>query len=93
MGKGLSLGVSEGRVIYLGDVPLTVVFISPKKDEMVVSVKGVEYVLDSEDYLEVLPEVFIGVGIPDNKKAMTQAHVLISAPRSVVILRDNNRGR
>jgi len=93
MGKGLSLGVSEGRVIYLGDTPLTVVYISPRKDEMVVSVRGTEFVLDAVDYIEVIPDVYVGVGLPDHEKTRTQAHILISAPRSVVILRDNNRDK
>lgn len=93
MGKGLSLGVSEGRVIYLGDIPLTVVSISPQKDEMVVSARGIDYTIDSVDYTEVVPDVYVGVGLPERGKTRTQAHILISAPRSVVILRDNNRDK
>ena len=92
MGKGLSLGVTVGRIIYFDEIPMQVDDIS-EKDTVTVSVLGRAYVLSMNHYTEVYPEVFVAVSMPDLKKGYSKVHLLIDAPRSIVILRDNNRNK
>lgn len=81
----LALGVRPDEHVYIGDtkVGITQVF-DPWKFE-VKTADGHTDVVSHEDWVELMPEVWLSVGSKSSRKML---RLLIDAPRSVTILRD-----
>lgn len=83
----LVLTVFKNRSFYIGDIQIKVVNIPDYKTmDVEVGEAGDPLRLD-DDYLELFPQVYIRSG---HHPSATSSKVLISAPRSIVILRDTH---
>lgn len=90
----LILGISKQEPIYIGDIPMRILYIRTLT-EVEVEFNGVKFLLTDKEVQEVSPGVFISCGLP-TKHASQHSDIVprlvIEAPRSVQILRGHLYG-
>jgi Global regulator protein family len=87
---GLILGVSKGKTFYVGDVPVKVVD-TESSTRITLSVNGgPEFVITDREMTTILPSVSVSAGasIKQGKFRQTLPRLVIEAPRSITILRE-----
>jgi len=80
----LSLGVSVGSRIFIGDDILRVIAM-PSATILEVSVKGKRFTVTDNERKEVLPDVFVSAGFGDGNTN----RLVFEAPRRIPIHREN----
>jgi len=80
----LVLGLKLHKVFYAGDTPITVSHIQDAR-AFTVTVGGVDILIGSEEVTAVLPHV----GLKAGRGTANLARLIIKAPRSIPILRED----
>jgi|PlaIllAssembly_1097288.scaffolds.fasta_scaffold00005_38 sRNA-binding carbon storage regulator CsrA len=81
----LVIGVTQGATVFIDDVPLTVVSIA--EESITVSVQEQKFILSPYESTEVLPKVFVSVGVSHRRRGEILPRLLFEAPRSIAINR------
>lgn len=81
----LIIGVKCGDRFYLNDVPVDVVAVVGHKS-VLVEVRGVRHALTKDESVQIFPSVYASVGLPKDERNLTR--VVLEAPRSIVVLRE-----
>jgi sRNA-binding carbon storage regulator CsrA len=87
---GLILGVAKGRTFYVGDTPVKVVD-TESSTRIVLSVDGgPEFIVTDKEMTTILPNVSVSAGtsVKQGKFRQTLPRLVIDAPRSITILRE-----
>lgn len=83
----LSLGISVGSRIQIGDKVMTVVD-ALRGRSILVEVEGLSYVITDQCKVEVLPGVFVFFGSPTTSlQSFNGLRLAFEAPRSIKIMR------
>lgn len=81
----LSLAVREGERVFIGDRPILLETVVNAHLVYVVDDKGHAYKIDSNEQLEIYPDVWLQVGEASKHNGV---NLTFAAPRSIVILRE-----
>lgn len=81
----LVIGVTQGAVVYVDDVPLEVLSVSA--EAIAISIQGKKYVLSPYEATEIYPQVFVSVGVSHRRQGEILPRLLFEAPRSIAINR------
>lgn len=83
----LILGVQKGSKLYFNDTMVEVTQIHGYR-QMLLRVNDQIYAVTAQESVEILPQVFVSIGLPKETHHDVLPRLVIEAPKRIVILRE-----